>query len=106
MFESVVDEHAPTKKKRVSENDIPHMTPEWKQAIRNKRKFAVQFAKDRSLENLELERKYRNIATRERRKAIKVYWHRKSEELKSKPNEFFNVHQYKGKRYQCYMFEI
>ena len=52
-------------------------------------KFAVQFAKDRSLENFELKRKYRNIATRERRKAIKAYWHRKSEELKSKPSEFF-----------------
>lgn len=69
LFESVVDQHAPTKKKRVREKDIPYMTPEWKQAIRDKRKFAVQFAKDRSLENFELKRKYRNIATRERRKA-------------------------------------
>ena len=91
LFESVVDQHAPTKKKRVREKDIPYMTPEWKQAIRDKRKFAVQFAKDRSLGNFELKRKYRNIATRERRKAIKAYWYRKSEELKSKPSEFFNT---------------
>ena len=86
------------------------MTPEWKKAIRDKRKFAIQFAKDRSLENFELKRKYRNIATWERRKAIKAYWKRKSEELKSKPSEFFQhiqaIHQYKGKRHQCYMFEM
>jgi len=41
LFKSVVDQHAPTKKKRVRENDISYMTPEWKQAIRNKRQFAV-----------------------------------------------------------------
>ena len=69
-----MDQHAPTKRKRVREKDIPYMTPEWKQAICAKRTFAVQFAKDRSLENFELKRKYRNIATRERRKAIKAYW--------------------------------
>ncbi|KAK2561877.1 hypothetical protein P5673_015271 [Acropora cervicornis] len=67
------------------------MTSEWKQAIRDKRKFAVQFAKDSSLKNFKLKRKYRNIATRERRKAIKPYWYRKSEELKSKPSDFFNT---------------
>ena len=110
LFESVVDQHAPNKKKRVREKDIPYMTPEWNQAIRDKRKFAVQSAKDRPLENFELKRKYRNIATRERRKTIKAYWHRKSEELKSKPSEFFlyiqAIHQYKDERHQCNMLEI
>ncbi|XP_028405238.1 uncharacterized protein LOC114527742 [Dendronephthya gigantea] len=91
LLKSMVDLHAPIQKKRVRERDIPYMTPEWKQAIRNKRKFAIQFAKDRSPDNYELKRKYRNIATRERRKAIKSYWLRKSEELKSKPGEFFNT---------------
>ena len=67
------------------------MTAEWKQAIRNKRKYAVHFAKSRTVENLEMKKKYRNIATQERRKAIKAYWHKKSEELKSRPNEFFNA---------------
>ena len=67
------------------------MTPEWKQAIRDKRKFAILFAKNRTPENFKLKRKYRNIATSKRRKAIKAYWHRKSEELKSRPGEFFNT---------------
>ena len=60
-------------------------------AIRNKRKYAIQFAKNRTPENMELKRKYRNIATRERRKAIMQYWFAKSEELKSKPREFYNT---------------
>lgn len=49
LFESIVDKHAPMKKKRVREKDIPYMTAEWKQAIRNKRKYAVHFAKNRLL---------------------------------------------------------
>ena len=32
------------------------------------------------------------ILPRECRKAIKAYWYRKSEELKSKPSEFFLTH--------------
>ena len=60
-------------------------------AIRDKRKYAIQFAKNRTPENFELKRKYRNIATRERRKAIKAYWYRKCEDLKSKPREFYNT---------------
>ena len=91
LFESIVDKHAPMKKKRVREKDIPYMTAEWKQAIRNKRKYAVLFAKNRTVENLELKKKYRNIATQERRNAIKAYWHKKSEELQSRPNKFFKA---------------
>ena len=91
LFESIVDKHAPMRKKTVREKDIPYMTAEWKQAIRNKRKYAVHFAKNWTVENLELKKKYRNIAMQERRKAIKAYWHNKSEELKSRPNEIFNA---------------
>ena len=82
LFESIVDKNAPMKKKRVAE---------WKQAIRNKRNRAALFAKNRTVKNLELKKKYWNIATQERRKAIKAYWHKKSEELKSTPNEFFKA---------------
>ena len=67
------------------------MTMEWKKARRNKRKFAIYFAKNRTPENFELKRKYRNIATRKRRKAIKEYWNTNSEELKSKLREFYNT---------------
>ena len=67
LFESVVNLHAPLKSKRVREKDIPYMTQEWKKALREKRKYAIKFAKDRTAENFELKRKYRNIAIRERR---------------------------------------
>lgn len=79
------------RKKRVRERDIPYMSAERKQAIRNKRKYAVHFAKNQTVENLELKKKYWNIAMQERRKAIKAYWHKKSEEFKSRPNDLFNA---------------
>ena len=33
------------------------MSKEWKAAIRNKRKYAIQFVKDHTPENFELEKK-------------------------------------------------
>lgn len=91
LLESIINEHAPIKSKRVRERDVPYMTMEWKKAIRNKRKYAVEFAKNRTQENFELKRKYRNIASRERRKAISAYWRKKSEELYDKPSEFYST---------------
>ena len=79
------------RKKRVRERDVCFMSKEWKAAIRNKRKYAIQFVKDRTPENFELKKKYRNIATRERRKALTAYWYKKSEEMKSKPHDFFDA---------------
>lgn len=91
FFESTVNVLVPTKRKHVREKDVPYMTSTRKKAIRNKRKYAILFAKNRTPENMELKRKYRNIATRELRKAIMEYWFAKSEELKSKPREFYNA---------------
>lgn len=70
------------------------MTVEWKQGIKNKRKYAIQFAKSRTLRNFELKKKHRNIqniATKERREAIKAYWRKKSDEIKTRPNKFYNT---------------
>ena len=49
------------------------------------------YARNRSPETWELKRKWRNIATRERRKAIKDYWAQKSSELKTRPRNFFKT---------------
>ena len=57
---------------------LTYMTSEWKKAIRNKRKYAVQFAKKKSTkEDFEL-KTYRNIASKDRREAITAYWGKKS----------------------------
>ena len=86
-----IDYHAPIKRKRIRENDVPYMTKDWKNAIRNKKKFAKLYAKNKTTENFELKRKYRNLASKERRKAIKEYWRKKSEKLKENPKDFFNT---------------
>ncbi|CAB4025980.1 Hypothetical predicted protein, partial [Paramuricea clavata] len=91
LFESLVDRHAPLKRKKVREKDSPYMTIEWKKAIRNKRKYAIKFAKDRTKENFELKKKYRNIANKGRRKAVSAYCHKTSEDLRDKPSEFYKT---------------
>ena len=49
------------------------MTIDWKKAIKYMRKFAKLYARNKTDENFELKKKYENLATKERRKAIKHY---------------------------------
>ena len=63
IFESVLDKYTPKKKMRVRQKDVPHMTEEWQMAIRNKGKYAQLFAQNRTRENWEFKRKWRNLAT-------------------------------------------
>ena len=73
------------------DKDVPYMTLTWRKAITNKTKYAIQFANNRTPENLELKRKYTNIATRESRKIVISFWFAKSEELKSNQGSVFNT---------------
>eukprot|EP00794_Sanderia_malayensis_P018501 gene18501-20356_t len=91
LLNRIIDDRMPWKRMRVRERDVPYMTTEWKKAIRKKRKYAREFSKNRSDENLALKRKWRNEATRQRRKAIKEYWDKKALDLKSNPGAFFKV---------------
>ena len=54
LFDSIENEHAPMRKKWVREKDVGFMSKEWKTTIKNKRKYATQFAKDRTSKNFEL----------------------------------------------------
>lgn len=85
---SIVDEHLPVKKMRVRPQDVPHMSHEWKNAIRAKRRAARKYQKEQTRENWENIRKLRNEATRLRRKAIREYWKTQSTLLQSKPSQF------------------
>ena len=53
--------------------------------------YAQLYAKNKTAENYELKKKYRNLATKERRKAIKEFWMKKTDDLKQKPWEFFKT---------------
>ena len=89
----VINYQAPTRRKRVRANDVPYMTPDWKKVIRKKRLFAKLYAKNKTEENFKLKKKYRNLATKERRKAIKQFWKMKSEKIRENPRDFFNTFQ-------------
>ena len=91
LFEKVLQEHIPVKRKRVRERDIPYMNLEWKKAIRMTSKYAQIYSKHRTPENWDMKRKWRNIATRERRKEIKAYWRKLSDNRKQNRKEFFQV---------------
>ena len=79
------DAHAPLRKKRVREIDVTYMTLDWKNAIRRKRKYAQLYAKNKTAENYQLKKKYRNLATKEHGKAVKEFWMKKTDDLKQKP---------------------
>ena len=61
---------------RVRDKDIPYMTEEWKEAIKNKRKHAQVFARRHMLKT-----------GHSKRRAIEAYWATKWEEPKQKPKK-------------------
>ena len=64
------------------------MTTAWKRAIRAKRRAAQNYEKCKTTTNFELKRKLRNEATKQRQKAIKDCWLKKSETLEANPKDF------------------
>ena len=56
LFDSVANEHAPMRKKRVRERDVCFMSNEWKAAIRSKRKYPSNLRKTAYQKTLNLKR--------------------------------------------------
>ena len=98
-MKDLLDELTPVKRMRVRDKDVPYMTSEWESAIRAKRKATSKYLKknknqkpkNKTQENWELRRKARNEATKQRRSAIKDYWRKKAEDLKTKPRDLFKI---------------
>lgn len=42
LMKNIVDEHAPVRKTRVRDKDVPYMTTKWKNAIRTKRRRSIK----------------------------------------------------------------
>lgn len=90
LLTGIINDHVPLKKMRVRAMDVPYMTLEWKKAIRKKRRYAKRYAKNPTEENRELMKMWRNTATRLRRRAIKEYWSKKADDLKTHPKNFYS----------------
>ena len=88
---AILNDLAPIKTMRVRDTDVPFMTSEWKRAIRAKRRATAKFLKNKTQENWELKRKARNEATKQRRIAIREYWKKKAQDLKTRPRDFFKT---------------
>ena len=87
----IVDKHLPLKRVKARKIDVPYMTGEWKEAIRKKRNYAKKFSQSKTKENMELMKKWRNNATRLRRKAIKNYWNAICEDMNNNSRRFYNT---------------
>ena len=73
------------------ESDVPYMTIDWKKATKNKKKFAKVYARNKTDKNFELKNKYKNLATKKRRKAIKHYMENEIGKDEGKnPRDFFH----------------
>ena len=91
LLTDIVNEHMPFKQRHVRDQDVPHMTLEWKEAIRARRRAARLYRKTNAPDDWVKLKKLRNEATRLRRKAIKSYWKAKVENLKIKPQDFYKT---------------
>ena len=77
LLTEIVNDHMPFKQMRVRDQDVPYMNSEWKGAIRARRRAARRYRRTNAPEDLINLKKFRNEATRLRRKAIKSYWKKK-----------------------------
>ena len=91
LLSSIINDHTPLKKMRVRAVDVPYMTLEWKKATRKKRRYAKRYARNPTEENRGLMKTWRNNATRPQRRAIKEYWNKKADDLKTNPKNFYST---------------
>ena len=90
LLNKIVDDHLPTRDTNLRAHNVPYMTREWKNAIKAKRRFSKKFSKNPTPENFELKRKWRNEATKERRKAIRQK-KKVSDNVKSDPRKLYRT---------------
>ena len=89
LLNNISNDHVPLK--RVRARDVPYMTTDWKNAIRNKRRYSKRYIRNPTEENFHMKNKWRNEATRIRQKAIEEYCKVKTKEIKSNPKESYKV---------------
>lgn len=75
------DEHMLVKRTKVRARDVPYMTPAWKKAVRE----------NRTAENFELRKLWRNEATRQRRISMRNYWSKVLNNFHQNPRNFYKT---------------
>ena len=74
IFLSVLDKHAPLKKKRIRANHAPYLTKPLRKAIMKRSELKTKYYKHLSDSNLKDFRKQRNICSRLYKKEQKKYY--------------------------------
>ena len=89
LYTAILDEHAPLKSVHVQGNQVPFMNESWRKAIRHRNHLWRMFTRDRTDANYAAYKSQRNICTSLRRKAIKEYFRKKSDEINQDPRQFW-----------------
>ena len=70
-------------------NQVPFMNESWRKAIRHRNHLWRAFKRHRSDANYAAYESQRNVCTSLRRKAIKEYFRKKSDEINQDPRQFW-----------------
>ena len=72
LLHSILNDHVPLQKMRVTAKDVPYKTLEWKRAIRKKCRFARRCRRNPTAESLLLKKEWRNEATKQRNESCMI----------------------------------
>ena len=90
-FQELIDKHAPQKKKFLRGNHAPFMSKELRKAIYTRSRLRNKFCKNPTTENEQIYKKQRNKCVKIRRKSIKSYFNKITQNGVVNNKNFWNI---------------
>ena len=91
IYTTVLDKHAPWKKKIVRGNEKPHMNKALKKAIMKRSKLWNNYCKTKGLPDLDAYKEQRNLVTKMNKGAKKLHFENALENAKDCPGKFWKI---------------
>ena len=91
VFSSVLDKHAPWKKKFIRGNEKPHMNKALKKAIMKRSKLWNIYCKSKHLPDLLAYKEQRNFVTKLNKKTKKLFFETALKDVNNSPKTFWNL---------------
>ena len=91
LLKSVIDMHAPIKKRTIKYKQVPYMNCNLRKSINVRNAFKRKFDKHKTSQNWERYRKHRNLVTKQRRNSLLEYLKNKCKRNNQNGHEFWKV---------------
>ena len=91
LLSSLLDDHAPIKRKTAKQEHVPIMTPELLEAIKKRNKLKGLYNKSKCLLDWDRYKIQRNVASSLRRKAVSNYFRTTAANAKGNPKKFWQT---------------